>query len=263
MYNTLCNFKLKPTINSFVYFTIFALMIIDLINTAKKNNKKLLAILLDPDKLALADIAKTIHKINNSNANIIFIGGSLLFKNILDEFVKTVKEYTNLPIILFPGSAMQITNNADGILFLQLISGRNPEYLISNQVIAAPLLKQTDLEVISTGYLLIESGRETTASYISNTKPIPAHKPEIAMATAMAGELIGHQLIYMDGGSGALNPIPTKMIKMVSKNVDLPIIIGGGLKTKQAIQAVYDAGATIAVIGTAFENDEELLKIIT
>ncbi len=226
---------------------------------AKERNTKLLAILLDPDKVALSDVPKTITKINKSKASFILIGGSLLFKNVLDEFVKIAKENTQLPIILFPGSAMQITKNADAILYLQLISGRNSDYLIGNQVIAAPLLKQTDLEVISTGYLLIESGRETTASYISNTKPIPAHKPEIAMATAMAGEYIGNKIIYMDGGSGALNPVPLKMIEKVAKNVNLPIIIGGGLKTKSEIDAVFNAGATVVVVGTAFENDADLL----
>jgi len=229
---------------------------------AKESNNKLLAILLDPDKIELVDVPKTIRKINDSKAHFILIGGSLLFKNVLDEFIKIAKQNTQLPIIIFPGSAMQISNNADGILFLQLLSGRNPEYLISNHVIAAPLLKQTDLEVISTGYLLIESGRETTASYISNTKPIPAHKPEIAMATAMAGEYIGNKIIYMDGGSGALNPVPLNMIKKVSKNVDLPIIIGGGLKTKAEIEAVFNAGATMVVVGTAFENDSDLLHKI-
>lgn len=233
--------------------------ILNYIQSAKKNKEKLLAILLDPDKVSLSEIPLVLNKINNSNANLVFVGGSLLFKNVLNEFVANVKGNTDLPVLLFPGSAMQITNNADGILFLQLLSGRNSEYLIGNQVIAAPLLKQTNLEVISTGYLLIESGRETTASYISNTKPIPAHKPEIAMATAMAGEYIGNKLIYMDGGSGALNPIPTKMIEKVAKNIDLPIIIGGGLKSKEAINNAYKAGATIVVVGTAFENDKNLL----
>lgn len=237
-------------------------MILEIITKAKSNNERLLAILLDPDKIELSEVSTVINKINASKANLIFIGGSLLFTNILDAFVAKVKENTKLPVLLFPGSAMQITNHADGILFLQLISGRNPEYLISNQVIAAPLLKQTNLEVISTGYLLIESGRETTASYISNTKPIPSHKPEIAMATAMAGEYIGNKLIYMDGGSGALNPIPTAIIKKVAKYVDLPIIIGGGLKTKKEIDAAYAAGATIVVVGTAFENDTNLLASI-
>jgi len=230
--------------------------------TAKQNNERLLAILLDPDKIELEELPVLIQKIEKSDANLIFVGGSLLFKNILDQFVKTVKQHTELPVILFPGSAIQITNEADAILFLQLISGRNPEYLISNQVIAAPLLKQTNLEVISTGYLLIESGRETTASYISNTKPLPAHKPEIAMATALAGEYMGQKLMYLDGGSGALNSVPTKLITKVSKAINLPIIVGGGLKTKQQIDAVYNAGATVVVVGTAFENDENILTNI-
>jgi putative glycerol-1-phosphate prenyltransferase len=236
--------------------------ILEYISKAKQNNEKLLTILLDPDKIDLNNLPLVIEKINQSNANLIFVGGSLLFKNVLDDFVKIVKQNTNLPVILFPGSAIQITNEADAILFLQLISGRNPDYLIGNQVIAAPLLKQTDLEVISTGYILIESGRETTASYISNTKPIPSHKPEIAMATAIAGAYIGHKIIYMDGGSGAINSVPIEMIKKVAKHIDLPIIIGGGLKTKQQIDAVFNAGATIVVVGTAFEDDEHLLNKI-
>ncbi|MCF6350701.1 MAG: geranylgeranylglyceryl/heptaprenylglyceryl phosphate synthase [Flavobacteriaceae bacterium] len=246
-----------------LFLSIFALMILDTINTAKINKEKLLAILLDPDKIELENLPSIIKKIDKSSANLIFVGGSLLFKNVLDEFLKIVKQNTNLPVILFPGSAIQISNEADAILFLQLISGRNPEYLISNQVIAAPLLKQTNLEVISTGYLLIESGRETTASYISNTKPLPAHKPEIAVATALAGEYIGHKLIYLDGGSGALNPVSITLIKKVAKAINLPIIVGGGLKTKQQIDAVFNAGATVVVVGTAFEDDTTILKRIS
>lgn len=234
--------------------------ILQFIKESKANNENLLAILLDPDKIELEHLPKVINTINNSNANLIFVGGSLLFKNVLDDFIKTIKKHCDLPVILFPGSAIQISNEADAILFLQLISGRNPEYLISNQVIAAPLLKQTNLEVISTSYLLVESGRETTASYISNTKPLPAHKPEIAMATALAGQYIGHQLIYLDGGSGALNPVSIEMISKVAKAIDLPIIVGGGLKSKEQIDNVYKAGATIVVIGTAFEDNNELLN---
>jgi putative glycerol-1-phosphate prenyltransferase len=237
-------------------------MILNYIKKAKESNKKLLAILLDPDKIELNKLPLVISKINISEANLILVGGSLLFKNVLDEFVKIVKKNTKLPVILFPGSAMQITNEADAILFLQLISGRNPEYLISNQVIAAPLLKQTNLEIISTGYMLIESGRETTASYISNTKPIPSHKSEIAMATALAGEYIGQKLMYLDGGSGALNSVPVELINKVSKAIKLPIIVGGGLKTKQQIDAVFNAGATVVVVGTAFENDKNLLNTL-
>lgn len=229
--------------------------ILSQIQTARKNGQKLLAILLDPDKVRIEDIPLKAAAIDKYAADFILVGGSLLFTNILDAFVKEIKKYSKKPIVLFPGSALQISNEADGILFLQLISGRNPEYLIGNQVIAAPLLKQTQLEVLSTGYLLIESGRETTASYISNTKPIPAHKPEIAMATALAGQYIGNQLIYLDGGSGALHPIPESLIEMVVKNVSIPVIVGGGIKNRFQLDAAYESGADVVVIGTAFEDD--------
>ncbi len=226
---------------------------------AKKENKKLLAILLDPDKLPILDVAEKVEKINNHQVDFILVGGSLLFTNILDAVILEIKKHTSIPVLLFPGNAMQISKNADGILFLSLLSGRNPEFLIGNQVIAAPLLKQTDLEIISTSYLLIESGRETTASYISNTKPIPRHKPEIAMATALAGEMMGHQLIYLDGGSGAQKAVPAKLIETVANSCSLPIIIGGGIKNNKQIQDAYKAGATLVVIGNAFEINPELL----
>ncbi|MCM2301283.1 MAG: geranylgeranylglyceryl/heptaprenylglyceryl phosphate synthase [Flavobacteriaceae bacterium] len=234
--------------------------ILKYIQKAKKNNQKLLAILLDPDKISVETIPSVVQKINESGANLIFIGGSLLFKNILDEFVQNVKINTHLPVILFPGNAIQISDKADGILFLSLISGRNPEFLIGNQVIAAPLLKDSTLEILSTSYLLIESGRETTASYISNTKPIPRHKPEIAMATALAGEMMGHQLIYLDGGSGALHTVPAELIQLVTNHCSLPIIVGGGIKTKEQINDAYKNGATIVVIGTAFEKNNNLFN---
>lgn len=234
--------------------------ILKYIQKAKKNNQKLLAILLDPDKISVETIPSVVQKINESGANLIFIGGSLLFKNILDEFVQNVKINTHLPVILFPGNAIQISDKADGILFLSLISGRNPEFLIGNQVIAAPLLKDSTLQILSTSYLLIESGRETTASYISNTKPIPRHKPEIAMATALAGEMMGHQLIYLDGGSGALHTVPAELIQLVTNHCSLPIIVGGGIKTKEQINDAYKNGATIVVIGTAFEKNNNLFN---
>lgn len=228
--------------------------ILNSIQQAQTNGHHLLAILLDPDKLPLDAIADKVASIHQLKADFILVGGSLLFTNILDAFVREIKKHTDLPILLFPGSALQISNEADGILFLQLISGRNPEYLIGNQVIAAPLLQQTQLEVISTGYILVESGRETTASYISNTKPIPAHKPEIAMATALAGQYMGQQLIYMDGGSGALHPVPESMIALVRKNIKLPIIVGGGIRNRKQLDAAYEAGADLVVVGTAFEE---------
>ena len=229
------------------------------ITKAKKKNKQLLAILLDPDKLPIENIAEKINIINHHHVDFILVGGSLLFTNILDEVILEIKNHTKIPVLLFPGNAMQISPNADGILFLSLLSGRNPEFLIGNQVVAAPLLKQTDLEIIPTSYLLIESGRETTASYISNTKPIPRHKPEIAMATALAGEMMGHQLIYLDGGSGAQKTVPTELIKTVARSCSLPIIIGGGITNNKEIQDAYKAGATLVVIGNAFEKNPELL----
>jgi len=226
----------------------------DTLKKAHKDKQQLLAILIDPDKISLADLAKTISQIEKLQADFIFVGGSLLFLDVLDALVLKIKTLTTIPVVLFPGSATQISKHADAILFLNLISGRNPEYLISNQVIAAPLLKQTTLEVLSIAYLLVESGQETTASYISNTKPIPRHKPELAYATALAGYYIGHKLIYLDGGSGALEKVPEAMIKQVSKNIDLPLIVGGGIRTQKDLEAAYASGADLVVIGTAFEK---------
>ena len=226
----------------------------DTLKKAHKDKQQLLAILIDPDKISLADLAKTISQIEKLQADFIFVGGSLLFLDVLDALVLKIKTLTTIPVVLFPGSATQISKHADAILFLNLISGRNPEYLISNQVIAAPLLKQTTLEVLSIAYLLVESGQETTASYISNTKPIPRHKPELAYATALAGYYIGHKFIYLDGGSGALEKVPEAMIKQVSKNIDLPLIVGGGIRTQKDLEAAYASGADLVVIGTAFEK---------
>lgn len=234
--------------------------LLNIIKSAKKNKQKLLAILLDPDKTALDTLPLLIENINQSKANFILVGGSLLFSNVLDDFITIVKKNSSIPVILFPGNAIQLSNKADGILFLSLISGRNPDFLIGNQVIAAPLLKKSGLEILPTSYLLIESGTETTASYISNTKPIPRHKPEIAMATAMAGEMLGHQLIYLDGGSGAQHTVPSAMIKMIRENTTSPIIVGGGIKSVEQLNNAFESGADMAVIGTAFELDINFLK---
>ncbi len=230
------------------------------IQFAKNNNKKLLAVLLDPDKILLDRVSEIIERIESAKVDLILVGGSLLFSNQLDGLLLEIKKYTKLSVILFPGNAMQISSHADAILFLSLLSGRNPEYLVGNQVIAAPILKQTQLEIISTSYLLIESGRETTASYISNTKPIPRDKPEIAMATSLAGEMMGHQVVYLDGGSGAIKPVPTALIEQVATHSKNPIIVGGGIRTKEQMQAAYSAGATVVVIGTAFEENNQFLN---
>lgn len=222
---------------------------------SKLNNQKLLAILLDPDKIDLKNSKILIEKINQSSATHIFIGGSIVENNIIDDLILKIKQNCDLPVVLFPGNPSQISNQADAILFLSLISGRNPDYLIEYQVNAIPILKQTNLEVISTGYILIESGTKTAVERVSKTKPLDRNNPEYILQTAQAGELLGHKLIYLEAGSGADYPIPEEMIKLVSQNIQIPLIVGGGIVDLQGIQKAYDAGADLVVIGTAFENN--------
>ncbi|HWS60051.1 MAG TPA: geranylgeranylglyceryl/heptaprenylglyceryl phosphate synthase [Flavobacterium sp.] len=222
---------------------------------SKNSNHKLLAILLDPDKIDLDNATILIEKINQSPATHIFIGGSTVENNILDELILKVKQNCDLPIILFPGSYTQISNQADGILFLSLISGRNPDYLIEHQVKSAPILKKTQLEIISTGYALIESGTETAVERVSQTKPISRTNLEQVLHTVQAGEMLGYKLIYLEAGSGAKQAVPLEMIQFVSQNIEIPLIVGGGIVDLQGIQKAYDAGADLVVIGTAFENN--------
>mgnify|MGYP003608135431 CR=1 FL=1 len=222
---------------------------------SKINNQKLLAILLDPDKIDLNNAEVLIEKINQSPATHIFIGGSLVENNILDELIVKIKQNCNLPIVLFPGNPSQISDKADAILFLSLISGRNPDFLIDHQVKAAPILKKTQLEIISTGYILIESGTETAVERVSKTKPLDRNNPDLALATAQAGEMLGNKLIYLEAGSGAKQAVPLEMIKKVAQNIEIPLLVGGGIIDLQGIQEAYDSGADLVVIGTAFEND--------
>ncbi|WP_348813179.1 geranylgeranylglyceryl/heptaprenylglyceryl phosphate synthase [Flavobacterium maritimum] len=227
---------------------------------AKLENKKLLAILLDPDKIVLENIAELISKINQSPATHIFIGGSHVENNIINELIIAIKQECLLPIVLFPGNPSQISNEADAILFLSLLSGRNPDYLIEHQVKAAPILKQTQLEIISTGYLLIESGTETAVERISKTKPLDRNNTDLVLATAQAGEMLGNKLIYLEAGSGAKQAVPLQMIKKVSKNIEIPLLIGGGIIDLQGIQNAYDSGADLVIIGTAFEKDNNFFN---
>ena len=229
----------------------------------KEQGKKLFAILIDPDKQKNSELLLIIKNANESNVDYFFVGGSLLINDNLNDCIKTIKDNSKIPVILFPGNAMQINQNADGILFLSLISGRNPELLIGKQVITAPILKQTALEVMSTGYMLIDSGKPTTASYMSNTMPIPRDKIGIATSTAIAGEYLGLKLIYMDGGSGAEQPIKIDMIKKVSSSIKIPLIIGGGIcSAKKAIDNCK-AGADLIVVGNAIEEDPSLILDIS
>ena len=222
---------------------------------SKVKNEKLLAILLDPDKIDLNSAEVLIQKINQSPATHIFIGGSLVENNILDELILKIKQKSDLPIVLFPGNPSQISNRADAILFLSLISGRNPDFLIEHQVKAAPILKQTQLEIISTGYILIESGTETAVKRVSKTMPIDRNNSDLALATAQAGEMLGNKLIYLEAGSGAKQAVPLEMIRKISQNIEIPLLVGGGIIDLQGIQKAYDSGADLVVIGTAFEND--------
>lgn len=222
---------------------------------SKAKDEKLLAILLDPDKLALENLSPLIQKIKQSQATHILVGGSSFDGTHLDELIVELKSKINLPILLFPGNPSQISDKADGILFLTLLSGRNPDYLIEHQVNAVPILNKTNLEVISTGYILIESGNETAVERVSQTKPLNRNNPEYALQTAQAGEFIGNKIIYLEAGSGAQLSVPTEMIALVSQNINLPLIVGGGIRSKAEIEMAYNAGADLVVIGTAFEND--------
>ena len=222
---------------------------------AKTEGKKLLAILLDPDKIDWNNLKLLAHKIMASPATHIFVGGSLVVLNKTEELVIYLKENTNLPTVLFPGSPSQISAKAHAILFLSLISGRNPDYLIGHQVKAAPILKRTNLEVISTGYILIESGNQTAVSLVSETTPMAVNDSQFILETAQAGEYLGNKLIYLEAGSGAKNAVPLEIIQLVAENIAIPLIVGGGITNLNAIEKAYQSGADLVVIGTAFEND--------
>ena len=224
---------------------------------AKSKSDKLLAILLDPDKIVWKNLDNLISKINQSPATHIFIGGSLVKSIRSDELILKIKQNCNLPVVLFPGNPSQISKNADAILFLSLISGRNPDYLIQHHVNAAPTLKNSDLEIIPTAYILIESGGQTAVEKVSKTKPIDSNNIELVINTAIAGEMMGNKLIYLEAGSGANKAVPLEMIKKVSQNTNIPLIVGGGIKDLEGIQNAYDSGATLVVVGTAFENDAD------
>ena len=230
--------------------------------SAKKEGKKLLAVLIDPEKMDLKHIPCFFEKIHNSIATHIFVGGSTDKDNQTESVVMAVKKETNLPVILFPGDVSQITNKADGILFLSLLSGRNPEYLIEQQIKAAPILKNAPLEIIPTGYILIDGKKETATQKVSNTKPISQEKTTRILHTSLAGEFSGKQLIYLEAGSGATQVVSQNIIEMVSNKITVPLIVGGGIHTKKQLENAFNAGADIVVIGTAFEKDESFLKVL-
>lgn len=234
---------------------------------SKAQNKKLLAILLDPDKIDWKTLENLVEAIHQSPATHIFIGGSRVETNRIDELIVKIRHYyfslsvEVLPIVLFPGNPSQISNQADGILFLSLLSGRNPDFLIEHQVNAAPILKKTQLQIIPTAYILIESGNKTAVATVSKTKPLDRNNSQYVMQTALAGQMLGHKLVYLEAGSGAKQAFPLEMIKTVAENIDIPLIVGGGITDLPSIQKAYQAGADLVVIGTAFENNSQFFTL--
>ena len=223
------------------------------------NGKKKFACLIDPDKYSLRSIERVAKLAGDAGVNFIFYGGSLVLEDNHKKFISILKRHCPAPVILFPGNLLQINDEADGLLLLSLISGRNPEMLIGRHVIAAPFLKASHLEILPTGYMLIESGYPTAVSYMSNTQPIPADKDELAICTAIAGEMLGLQLIYMDAGSGAENPVRLQMITKVKHNISVPLILGGGIRTPGYAKKASQAGADLIVVGNAIEKEPELI----
>ena len=226
----------------------------------KKQGKKSFAVLIDPDKVDATVLEDLVELSVTAKVDYLLVGGSLVISNHLDACVKQIKDTCNIPVILFPGSPSQISKYADALLYLSLISGRNPELLIGQHVVSAPFVRQSGLEIMPTGYIVVDGGAPTTVSYISNAAPVPADKNEIAMCTAMAGEMLGMKLIYMDAGSGAKRAISESMIKSVADHIEAPLIIGGGITHPEKAYLNCKAGADVIVVGNAIEKDASLIK---
>lgn len=229
----------------------------------KESGQKSMAVLFDPDKIE--DVSKLLPLVLQASENCVdffFVGGSLVTTTNLSEVVRKIKDHVSIPVVLFPGNSIQIEPTADAILFLSLISGRNPELLIGQHVVAAPIIRNTKLEVVPVGYMLVNSGKLTSVAYISNTMPIPEDKYSLAACTAMAGEMLGLKCIYLDAGSGAEKEISPKMIATVRKAIKVPLIVGGGINTPQKALKALEAGADMIVIGNALEKKPELLTEI-
>ena len=225
----------------------------------KQKGQKSFAVLIDPDKVNNTLLDKLIDLSIRSKVDYLLVGGSLVISNHLNECIHHIKNICDIPVVLFPGSSSQVSRHADALLYLSVISGRNPELLIGQHVVSAPFVKQSGLEIISTGYMVIDGGAPTTVSYISNTAPIPSDKNEIAMCTAMAGEMLGMKLIYMDAGSGARKSIGESMIEKVASCIEIPLIVGGGIHNPEKAYLNCKAGADIIVVGNAIEKDSSLI----
>jgi len=225
-----------------------------------QGGKKRLAILLDPDKMRLDQLQQTLETAVDAGVDYFFIGGSLVVNDMLDALLTDIRQQCNIPLVLFPGNSFQLSWRADAILFLSLISGRNPELLIGQHVVAAPFLRMSPLEIISTGYILVDGGVMTSVQYMSNTYPIPASKDDIAVCTALAGEMLGLKTIYLEAGSGAKNPVSESMIESVRGAISVPLIVGGGIRTPEKVAANFRAGADVVVVGNAVEREPGLIR---
>jgi phosphoglycerol geranylgeranyltransferase len=231
----------------------------DLYNLKKKGSSSF-AVLADPDKISTSDMRYLAELCNDAGVDFLFIGGSLLMAHQLDASVQSFKAESDIPVVLFPGSPAQVSPYADALLYLSVVSGRNAELLIGQHVASAPVVKASGLEVISTGYMIIDGGVPTTVSYMSGAMPIPANKPEIALCTAWAAEMQGKHVLYMDAGSGAQQPVSVEMIRKVSMHTDIPLIVGGGIHTPEKVYANCQAGANVVVVGNAIERDPLLIR---
>lgn len=230
------------------------------LKSLKENSKHGFAVLIDPDKIAPNKMEQFARLCNDAKVDFLFVGGSLVLQHQIGLCINIFKENSNIPVLLFPGNPAQVTPEADALLYLSLISGRNPELLIGQHVVSAPMVRSSGLEILSTGYMVIDGGVPTTVSYMSNSHPIPSDKSDIALCTAWAGEMQGKHLIYMDAGSGARQPISEDMIHKVSSNIHIPLIVGGGIHTVEKVSANCKAGADVIVVGNAIEKDASLIK---
>ncbi|GAB4005074.1 geranylgeranylglyceryl/heptaprenylglyceryl phosphate synthase [Spirosoma migulaei] len=230
-----------------------------ILRTNRLSGQKSIGVLLDPDKIEQDSLINLLTQTAEYPIDFFLVGGSLVTDYLHKELIAVIRSHTNTPIILFPGNPLHIEPSADAILFLSLISGRNPEFLIGQHVIAAPLLKKSGLEILPTGYMVVDSGTQTTVSYISGTMPLPHDKPGVAACTAMAGEMLGLQLMYLDAGSGARRPVSPEMIAAVRSVIELPIIVGGGINSGEKAYQALKAGADMIVVGNGIEQDPDLL----
>ncbi|MGC1630904.1 MAG: geranylgeranylglyceryl/heptaprenylglyceryl phosphate synthase [Gelidibacter sp.] len=232
------------------------------ISNSISRREKLLAVLIDPDKMELEHLTSFMIKLNQSKATHVFVGGSTDEDQKTDVLIKNLKRLTSLPILIFPGDVSQVSSHADGLLFLSLVSGRNPEYLIGKQVEAVSVLRTMQLEIIPTGYLLIENGKETAVERVTQTQPLKRENIQEIVDTAKASELLGMKCVYLEAGSGAMTPVNSEIIQAVKNELQIPLIVGGGIRTQKQLDDAYASGADVVVVGTAFEEDEAFFEEI-